>query len=116
MKTTHLIKLAPLVCLFVPFANTSELSPDLPSLWKQHCTKCHASDGSGKTKAGRKLRVRNYRDATVQAEMKDEEMIVAIKEGVFKKNEEVMEGYSDKLGEQEILGFVDYIRGMRQSE
>ena len=41
--------------------------------WENHCAKCHGADGKGQTKAGKKLNVRDYTDAKVQAEMKDDD-------------------------------------------
>jgi len=112
MKTTLFITSLGFASLLAMPASADEASPELAELWKQHCTKCHASDGTGKTKAGRKLRVRDYTAPAVQAEMKDEEMVIAIKEGVQKKGDEVMEGYTEKLSEEEILAFIGYIRAM----
>ena len=54
--------------------------------WENHCAKCHGADGKGQTKAGRKLNVRDYTEAKVQAEMKDPEMIKATADGVKDKN------------------------------
>ena len=82
--------------------------------WENHCAKCHGADGKGQTKAGRKLNVRDYTDAKVQAEMKDEEMIKATAEGVKDKNgKEKMKAYKDELSSEEIKELVGYIRKMK---
>src|SRR6185503_9193846 len=64
--------------------------------WENHCAKCHGADGKGQTKAGRKLNVKDYTDAKVQAEMKDEEMVKATTNGITDKNgQERMKAYKD---------------------
>jgi cytochrome c6 len=79
--------------------------------WENHCTKCHGADGKGQTKAGRKLNVRDYTDAKVQAEMKDAEMIKATADGVMDKNgKEKMKAYKEELSSKEIEELVAYIR------
>ena len=79
--------------------------------WENHCTKCHGADGKGQTKVGRKLNVKDYTDAKVQAEMKDDEMFKATKEGVFDKSgKERMKAYKDELSDAEIKDLVGYIR------
>ena len=79
--------------------------------WENHCAKCHGADGKGQTKVGRKLNVKDYTNAKVQAEMKDEEIIKVTTEGVTDKNgKEKMKAYKDELSAQEIKEFVAYIR------
>ena len=82
--------------------------------WENHCAKCHGADGKGQTKAGRKLQVKDYTDAKVQAEMKDEDIIKITTEGVKDKNgKERMKAYKDELSAEEIKEFVGYIRKMK---
>ena len=50
------------------FASTS-IAADAAANWSEYCSRCHAKDGSGNTKPGRKLKLKDYRDAAVQAEM-----------------------------------------------
>ena len=79
--------------------------------WENHCTKCHGADGKGRTKAGKKLSVKDYTDPKVQAEMKDEDIIKATAEGVFDKGgKEKMKAYKDELSSDEIKELVAYIR------
>jgi len=79
--------------------------------WENHCAKCHGADGKGQTKAGKKLQVKDYTDAKVQAEMKDAEMIKATSDGIFDKaGKEKMKAYKDELSVDEIKDFVAYIR------
>lgn len=79
--------------------------------WENHCTKCHGADGKGQTKAGKKLQVKDYTDAKVQADMKDAEMIKATADGIFDKaGKEKMKAYKDELSAAEIKELVAYIR------
>jgi cytochrome c6 len=79
--------------------------------WENHCAKCHGMDGKGQTKAGKKLTVKDYTDAKVQAEMKDDAMIKATADGVTDKaGKEKMKAYKDELSAQEIKELIAYVR------
>lgn len=79
--------------------------------WENHCAKCHGADGKGQTKVGKKLKLKDYTDAKVQAEMTDKEIIDATANGVFDKNgKETMKAFKGELSEAEIKEFVAYIR------
>ena len=115
MKTKRLIPAIPLI-----FAAASlTYAEDIPlektiEQWATSCRKCHGEDGAGKTKAGRKLRVKDYTDPAVQAEMKDEDMLKIIAEGVYEKGEEKMQAYKDEYSQAEIKAFVAYIRSLQK--
>ena len=81
--------------------------------WENHCTKCHGDDGKGQTKAGKKLQLKDYSDAAVQAKMKDDEMAKTIAEGIFDKGKEKMKAYKDELSADEIKDLVAYIRKLK---
>jgi mono/diheme cytochrome c family protein len=79
--------------------------------WDNHCAKCHGADGKGQTKIGKKLALRDYTDAAVQAEFKDEALAKDIAEGVKDKNgKEKMKAFSPELSSEEIQALVAYIR------
>jgi len=79
--------------------------------WDNHCTKCHGADGKGQTKVGKKLQLKDYTDAQVQAEMKDEEMTKVISEGINDKaGKEKMKSYKAELSADEIKDLVAYVR------
>ena len=79
--------------------------------WENSCAKCHGADGKGQTKVGKKLQLKDYTDAKVQAEMKDEDMIKATADGVFDKaGKERMKAFKDELSADEIKELVAYIR------
>lgn len=81
--------------------------------WEKDCAKCHGVDGKGKTKMGEKLGVKDYTDAKVQAEMKEQEMVKAIKEGVKKDDKSLMKSFSD-LSDAEIKALVAHIRSFKK--
>lgn len=82
--------------------------------WTEHCAKCHAADGTGKTKMGAKLKIRDLTSPEVQATFTDEKAFDGIKNGV--KNETgdkvTMKGLGDKLSDEEITDMVAFVRSM----
>jgi len=82
-------------------------------IWAKDCAKCHGEDGKGKTKMGEKLGVKDYTDAKVQSDMKDEQMTKAIKEGVKADDKTKMKAFPD-LSDAEIKSLVAYIRAMKK--
>jgi cytochrome c553 len=78
--------------------------------WENNCTKCHGADGKGQTKVGKKLNLKDYTDAKVQAELKDADLTKAIADGVFDGGKEKMKGYKSELSAQEITDLVAYVR------
>jgi cytochrome c6 len=79
--------------------------------WDNECASCHGSDGKAQTKTGKKLKIRDYTDAAVQAELKDEDMIKAIADGVKADNgKEKMKAFKDTFSADEIKDLVAYIR------
>ena len=78
--------------------------------WDNLCAKCHGADGKGQTKVGKKLGVKDYSDAKVQAELKDADMTKAIAEGVKGDNgKEKMKAFAD-LSPAEVSDLVAYVR------
>lgn len=54
---------------------------DGQELYRQHCAKCHASDGRGKTWRGWLFRAENLSEPTWQDKRSDTEILHAIDEG-----------------------------------
>ena len=65
--------------------------------WAQHCASCHGKDGSGSTTMGKKLNIKDYRDAKVQAAFRDAEAERAIQEGVKTSGKETMKPFGSKV-------------------
>ena len=83
--------------------------------WDNHCAKCHGADGSGNTKMGKKYNLKDYTDAKVKAELKDEDMFKAIKDGVTVDGKEKMKAFKEDLSDAEITELVAYIRKMKKA-
>ena len=105
------------------FGGAAVLSPnlcaediDVETLWAKNCKKCHGADGKGQTRVGKKLKLRDYTDAAVQATFTDEEAIKITMEGVTDEaGKETMKPMKDKLSEAEIKALVVYIRAFAAS-
>lgn len=106
---TLVLLVTPMVAVpAVMFAAASEV-------WTEHCARCHGADGTGNTKVGKKLKVKDYSSASVQAQMTDEEIHKAIVNGVFDDNKkERMPGYKEKLSEKEITALVKEVRSFKK--
>ena len=87
---------------------------DAPANWNKHCASCHAPDGSGNTRMGRQSGAKDYRDAKVQAEMKDDAALKALHDGLQVKGKEVMKPFKDKLTEDELKALVAHMRTFKK--
>lgn len=87
---------------------------DVTATWNQNCASCHGKDGSGSTMMGKKLGVKDYRDAKVQAAFSDAEAARAIKEGVKTNGKETMKPFGSKLSDADIKALVAYVRSLKK--
>lgn len=87
---------------------------DASALWNTNCASCHAKDGSGSTMMGKKLNIKDYRDAKVQAAFSDAEAERAIKEGVKTSGKQTMKPFGGKLSDADIKALVAYIRSFKK--
>lgn len=78
--------------------------------WDNQCAKCHGADGKGQTKLGKKLKLKDYTDAKVQAEFKDADLAKSISEGVKENGKEKMKAFSPELSPAEVTDLVAHIR------
>lgn len=63
---------------------------------------------------GKKLGVKDYQDAKVQAAFSDAEAARAIKEGVKTNGKETMKPFGSKLSDADIEALVTYIRAFKK--
>ncbi len=110
MKTTTKLAIAGLSLAFATGAYAASASDN----WDNNCAKCHGADGTGSTKIGKKLKLKDYTDAAVQTNLKDDEMVKAIKEGISEGGKEKMKAFKDDLTDAEITDLVAYIRKMKK--
>jgi mono/diheme cytochrome c family protein len=78
------------------------------------CAKCHGAEGKGDTKMGAKLGCKDFTDAKVQADMKDDAAIKGIKEGLKSDDGKTLMKPFDQLSDDEIKALVAYVRGLKK--
>lgn len=103
-----------LITLFLAATVASLSAADVKEIWTKDCQKCHGEDGKGQTKMGTKAGVKDYTDAKVQAEMKDDKAIKTIKEGLKEDGKEKMKAYGDKVSDEEAKALVAHIRSFKK--
>jgi len=96
----------------VPIAGAADgAAIDVAALWAKNCASCHAKDGTGDTKMGKKLKIEDLTSAEIIAKFDRARMIEATKSGVKAEDSDklVMKGYSSKLSDAEIEAITDWI-------
>jgi len=86
---------------------------DAKANWDTLCAKCHGEDGKGQTKMGQKLGVKDFTDAKVQAELKDDAAFKTIKEGKKDADGKTMMKPFDTLSDDEIKALVAQVRSLK---
>ncbi len=107
MKTTKLLLVSGIA---LGLSAGAALAAPAADNWDNHCSSCHGADGKAQTKMGKKLKIRDYTDAAVQAELKDDAMLKATADGVVVEGKEKMKGYKADLSAEEMKDLVAYIR------
>jgi len=108
MKTRLLLSTAGLVCFL---GVTAGRAAPAAENWENHCAKCHGEDGKGQTKVGKKLKLKDYTDAKVQAEMTDADIAKYINDGAKDAaGKEKMKAFKAELSAEEIADLVAYVR------
>ena len=87
---------------------------DAKENYEHLCAKCHGADGKGQTKMGTKLGCKDYTDAKVQADLKDEEAFKALKEGLKDKDDKTLMKPVQDLSDDEIKALVAYVRTFKK--
>jgi len=87
---------------------------DAKSIYEDNCAKCHGEDGAGNTKMGQKLGAKDYTDAKVQADLKDDAAIKAIKEGVQNDDGKTLMKPADGIADDDIKALVAYMRTFKK--
>jgi len=82
--------------------------------WETLCAKCHGADGKGDTKMGAKLGAKDFSDAKVQAEIKDDAATKAIKEGLKSDDGKTLMKAFDSLSDDEVKALLAYVRGLKK--
>lgn len=82
------------------------------AIFQHDCAKCHGRDGKGHTPMGRILHINDFTHPQVQKQMKDAEMVKAIKEGLKDKQtgRKTMPPFGSKLTDAQIKSLLAYVR------
>lgn len=83
---------------------------DTKVLYEDQCQKCHGADGKGQTKMGQKLGIKDYTDSKTMADMKDDQILKNLQNGMKEGDKVLMKPFS-KLSEQEIKDLIAHMRG-----
>ena len=92
----------------------SACAADGKDLYEKNCAKCHGADGKGETKMGKKYGCKDYTDAKVQAELKDDAATKAIKEGYTDKEGKVVMKPAVDLSDDDVKALVAYMRAFKK--
>ena len=106
-------KLLTLSAALLVVAAVPALAGDAKSAYEEQCAKCHGTDGKGDTKMGKKYGAKDYTDAKVQAELKDDAAFKAIKEGV-KDGEKVVMRPTEGVSDADAKALVAYMRTFKK--
>ena len=94
-------------------AATAARAEDAKAIYERECTKCHGADGKGDTKMGKKLGAKDYTEAKVQSEMKDDTAFKAIKEGL-KDGEKTLMKPVEGISDADIKALITYMRAFKK--
>jgi cytochrome c553 len=107
-------KILTVIIAVIAISALSARAADAKATYEKDCAKCHGADGKGDTKMGKKYSCKDYTDAKVQAELKDDAAIKAIKEGYKDKEDKVVMKPAEGLSDDEIKGLVAYMRTFKK--
>lgn len=100
--------------MFAMTAAFSAKAADAKGTWDHHCAMCHGKDGKGDTMIGKKLGCKDFTDAKVQADLKDDAAAKAIKDGLKSpEGKKLMKPFSN-LSDSEIKDLVAYVRSFKK--
>ena len=95
-------------------AALSASAADAKATYEKECAKCHGADGKGDTKMGKKLGAKDYTDAKVQAELKEDAAVKAIKEGLKDKEGKVVMKPLEGASDADIEALVAHVRTFKK--
>jgi cytochrome c553 len=106
-----------LLCASVlPLSSTALRAASTAENWTQHCASCHGDDGTGQTKMGRRLHVKDLSDAAYQKSFTDEELFANLKAGEKGPDGKVkMKPYGDLLSDPELKDLVGFVRSLAKA-
>ena len=87
--------------------------------WDTLCAKCHGADGKGDTKMGTRLGCKDFSDAKVQADIKDDAAAKAIVDGLKADDGKTLmkpfvTGADTPLSDSEVKALVAYVHSLKK--
>jgi len=82
--------------------------------WKNHCAKCHGSDGRGATRTGKKLHVKDLTDPKVQSDFTDAQVLEVVKQGLMNDKGKVSMKPIEGMSDDEIKALIPIIRSFKR--
>lgn len=107
-------KLLTLSAVILVASALAAVAGDAKENYEKGCAKCHGADGKGQTKMGQKLGCKDYTDAKVQAELKDDAAVKAVKEGLKDKDGKTLMKPAEDLSEADIKALVAHMRTFKK--
>src|SRR5690349_18019637 len=107
-------KMIPLIVAMLAIPVMTVAAADAKAVYEKECSKCHGPDGKGDTKMGKKMGAKDYTDAKVQAELKDEAAFKAIKEGLKDKDGKVLMKPAEGTSDEDMKALVAYMRSFKK--
>ena len=107
-------KMILLVAMFGLTAALTAKAADAKENYDTLCAKCHGAEGKGDTKMGQKLGAKDFTDAKVQADIKDDAATKAISEGLKSDDGKTLMKPFDTLTADEVKALVAYVHGLKK--
>ena len=110
MRTTIALAASGLLVLWLSAAALA----GAPETFAQKCAACHGKDGKGQTTMGKKLNIKDFTDAKVQAAAKDADWEKAITDGVKDAaGKAVMPANQGKISPEDVKALVKVCRDFK---
>jgi mono/diheme cytochrome c family protein len=107
-------KMILLAAMFGLAAALTAKGADAKENYDNQCAKCHGAEGKGDTKMGTKLGCKDFTDAKVQADIKDDAAFKALKEGLKSDDGKTLMKAFDQLSDEEIKALVAYVHTLKK--
>ena len=107
-------KMILLAAMFGLTAALTAKAADAKENYDNLCAKCHGAEGKGDTKMGQKLGAKDFTDAKVQVDIKDDAATKAISEGLKSDDGKTLMKPFDTLTADEVKALVAYVHGLKK--
>jgi len=109
------MKAVPLIGLLLCFGYATTCpAASGQEIWADQCAQCHGADGKAQTPMGKRRQIKNFADAKVQADMTDDAMFKAIKDGKKSGAGGTLMPPAEKVTDDDIKALMLVVRGFKQ--